>query len=102
MASAKGWVKVDEPLLNPSLKPMGPAYFKVLATEIPYVRYMLEGERAVLSRVVSPRGERIPARLIVSSTEKRRPDEQMLLIVNTLDAEGKPVGGLTLNVISKH
>jgi subtilisin family serine protease len=102
MGAATGFVKVENPLLNPRMKPMGAQFFKALDKEISYVRYMLEGERAVLNRIVSPKGEPLPARLIISSTEKERPRGEMFLIVNTLDGEGKPVGGLTLNVLSKH
>ncbi len=93
-------VKIDEPLLK--LKPLGEEYFKVLEREINYVRYEIEGERAELSGIISPKGEPLPARIIVRMPEKAKVNGEMLLIINTLDKNHKPVGGLTLKIIKKN
>jgi hypothetical protein len=98
MAKAKGVRKIDEPLLNPNFKPLGEEYFKVLEREIKYFRYEMKDNQAVLSQVVSPRGESIPARIVVRMPEDVKIDKEMLLIINTLNKEGKPVGGLTLKI----
>jgi subtilisin family serine protease len=66
-----------------------------------YVRYEVEGDRAVLRSVVSPKGQFLPARLVIRSMAKLPPDEHRYVIVNTLDASGKPVGGFTLKIVDR-
>ena len=100
IVKAEGLSKIDEPLLK--LKPLGEAYFKVLEREIKYVRYEVIGNSAVLSQIVSPKGEPIPVRIIIRMPEKVEIDKEMLLIINTLNKEGKPVGGLTLKINAKY
>lgn len=92
-----GLTRVQDPLLM--LKPMGREYFKALEGSISDVRYELKGERAVLSKIVNSRGDPFPARLVVHLPEKFHPQKDMLIVLNTFDQQGTPVGGLTLNVI---
>ena len=96
-ARAQGLRKVEEPLLK--LKPMGRPYFKALEESLPNVRYRLIGERAVLSGIVSRKGEPYSVRLVVHVPENAPVRKDMLVILSTLNKEGQPVGGLTLNVI---
>ena len=99
IVKAEGLSKIDEPLLK--LKTLGEEYFKVLEREIKYVRYEMTGNSAVLDQIVSPKGEPIPVRIIIRMPEKVEIDKEMLLIINTLNKEGKPVGGLTLKINAK-
>ncbi len=96
MVKAKGVKKIDEPLLK--LKSLGEEYFKVLEREIKYVRYEMKSDKAILDGIVSHKGEPIPARVVVRMPEKVEIDKEMLLIINTLNKEGKPVGGFTLKI----
>ncbi|MHC4556932.1 MAG: S8 family serine peptidase [Planctomycetota bacterium] len=96
IVKTRGLSKIDEPLLK--LKTFNEEYFKILENEIKYVRYEIQGDRAVLSQIVSPKGQQIPARIVVRMPEKVKIDKDMLLTINTLNKEGKRVGGLTVKI----
>lgn len=96
-ADLQGLEKVKDALFTG--KPMGPAYFAELARSLPHVRYGLTAERAVLSKIRSPRGRAIPARIVVTVPDGVESRDEMLVVVSTLNGEGKPVGGLTLNLV---
>ncbi len=97
IAQAKGLERIEEPMLK--LKSMGRQYYKALEESLPNVRYRVLGERAVLSGIVSPKGEGYTVRLVVHIPDKVQARENMLVVLSTLSQEGKPVGGLTLNVV---
>jgi hypothetical protein len=94
VVEAQGIKLVPEPQLT--LKPMGAAYLKQLEASIPDVRYELTARRALLARIRSPRGEPLPAKLIVHVPDDARRQGDVLVILSTLDGHGKPVGGLTV------
>lgn len=96
IVKAEGIKRLDEPLLQ--LKTFSKEYFKVLEREIRYIRYEMEGDRAVLRGILSPKGEPFPVRIVIRMPEKVEAKKEMLLIINTLDKEQKPVGGLTLRL----
>jgi hypothetical protein len=78
---------------------MGPEYFRVLEQSLPNVRYRVKGVRAVLRNIVSPKGEPLPAWLVVELPDGAKPRDEMLIIISVLGPKGEPVGGLTLNVV---
>lgn len=94
-----GLKKLPDPLLT--LKTFNERYHKILERNITYVRYAMTGERAVLSDIVSPKGVPLPVKVVVKMPAKVKTRDNMLLIINTLDSENKPVGGLTLRVQKK-
>ncbi len=98
-ARNEGFSRVKEPLLNDSMKPMGEEYFKVLENEIPDARYRIDSDRAVLRQIVSPKGEPFPVKLLVTIPEEVKAHEEMTIIINTIDMEGRAIGGIGLNVI---
>ncbi len=98
-AHAKGLKKLPETLLM--LKGFGKEYLQILEREIKYVRYDIEGDSAVLDGIVSPRGEPIPAKLIVRVPAKVKVRDDTLVIVNTFVKKGDAMGGLTLKIIKK-
>ncbi len=102
VVKAAGVEKLPEPLLDPKMKPLGAEYLKVLGQEIRHVRYRIDGDRALLGGIVSPRGEPFRVRLVVTTPPRVKTSGESLLVINTLDQGGKPVGGLTLNVVAKH
>jgi hypothetical protein len=99
MAHTKGLKKLQEPLLM--LKDFGKEYLEILGREINYIRYDIEGDSAVLEGIVSPRGEPIPAKLIVRVPDKVKVSEETFLIVNTIGKKGVPFGGLALKIVKK-
>jgi hypothetical protein len=66
-----------------------------------YVRYSVRGERNVIRQVVAPRGEPVPVKLIVRSTQKLAEDPRRRIRVNTLNASGRPTGGVTLQLVDR-
>lgn len=95
LVDAEGFKKIDDGVNKP---PIDKAYKEILKKEITYVRYQLEGDRAVLRGIVSPKGEPFLVRIVIRMPEKVEAKKEMLLIINTLDEEQKPVGGLTLRL----
>lgn len=93
--------KIDEPLLNPVNKPLGKEYYSILEKEINYVRYEVEGERAILDNIISPKGESIPVKMVIHMPDKAKVKDEMFIIINTLDKNKEAVGGLTLRLIKK-
>ena len=92
-----GLVKVKEPLLT--LKPMSKEYFDELERSLPTVRYRLEGNKAILSDIVSKRGEPFKAKLVVHVPDKAIVKKDSLVVLSTLNRKGEKVGGLALNVV---
>jgi hypothetical protein len=84
-----------------TLKNFGEEYTRVLEKEIRYVRYEMIDDKALLSEILSPKGDPLPVKIIVTMPEKAKEKENMLLIVNTLAKDEKPVGGLTLRINKK-
>lgn len=99
LLKAEGMRKIENPLIDSTSKPLGREYFKVLEKEIKYVRYEIEGERAFLRNVVSPKGDQIPVKILIRIPDSVEGNKDMLLVINTIDLEGKPVGGIALDII---
>ena len=78
---------------------MGDVYQKELERYLPYVRYRVTAERAVLRELVSKSGEMIPAKIIVDVPDGIPLENDRLVILNTLDQHDVRVGGLTLNLV---
>ncbi len=93
-----GLSRVHEALLDPRRKPMSEAYFEALESEISHVRYEVIGERAILRRILSRDGRPIPARILVTLPEAVELSDDALVVLSTLDQQGRPVGGLTLRL----
>ena len=101
MSNVEGIIRIKDGLFDRMSKPLGDKYYEILEMQIRHVRYGVKGERAVLTGIVSPKGEPIPVRIVVKMPEKVIVKDNMLLIINTLDRKGEPIGGLTLKVIKK-
>jgi hypothetical protein len=97
IVETEGLERIADPLL--SSKPMGKEYLEELERSLPEVRYGVIGERAVLRGIRSPRGEPIPARLVIEVPDDAPMGEERHVVVNTIDGRGAVVGGLTLNLI---
>jgi hypothetical protein len=98
-ARAKGLKKLPETLLM--LKGFNKEYLQILEREIKYIRYDIEGNSAILDGIVSPRGEPIPAKLIVRVPANVKVRDDTLVIVNTFVKKGEAMGGLTLKINKK-
>jgi hypothetical protein len=83
----------------PQRRLLSEAYYKELEKLSKYVRFVLKGEKAVIDKIINPEGDPIPARLIIKLPENFKIEDDMLLVVNTLDKMKKPVGGLTLRIM---
>ena len=99
MVNTEGFELIKEPLLT--MKNFPDKYYQILAEDIPYVRYMMTGERAVLNKIVSPKGMPIPAKVIIKIPGKAEYNPEMYLIINTIDRKGEAAGGLTLKIHKK-
>jgi len=97
VVDAQGLKLADDPLRK--LKPMGDPYFAALEAALPELRYELTGPRALLQKIRSPRGELLPARLIVHIPDNVKLEGEPLIVLSTLDAKGKPVGGFSLRPV---
>jgi hypothetical protein len=96
MAKKKGIVRIKDPLLDPVNKPLGEKYYEILEKEINYARYLIEDDQAYLNGIISPKGEALPVKLLIRMPEKVKIQNDMLIIINTVDQKNKPLGGLTL------
>lgn len=81
------------------VKPSLAEYYKILEKEFNSVRYKVEDDRAALFGVMNPDNKPIPVKLIIKNPKKAEAAKgDMLFIINTLDENGKPAGGLTLKL----
>ena len=98
IVEAEGVTRMVEALLDSTHKPLGAAYFRVLEREVRHVRYSIDGDRAVLRGIVSPQGEALPVRIVVRLPAGVPVNDEMLIIISTLDQQSARVGGITLRL----
>lgn len=96
MNEARGFEKI---VFDPqNIQQLEKKYYETPDKNKKYALYIMNDKQALLSNIVSPKGEPLPARIIIRWLEQTQPKENMLLIINTLDKTKKPIGGLTLKI----
>ncbi len=116
MAGADGFKLVPDPRLDIKAKGLPKAYYEILAADLHDVRYVMNGQGAVLPKVRSPDGEPLAVRVIFRVPDKpedkpkppcdcpgEKPlrDDDRYFVINALDREGRPYGGLTIRLNKK-
>ena len=96
MRGAVGLVAPKDRPLDKGLLPE--EFWAAFRRDVPWVRYELDGDRALLRDIASPRGRPIPVRIVVELPPEAAIRGEPRIVLSTLDAARQRAGGLTIAV----